>query len=152
MRTIAFAVVLMSVVLFAPFDRPAQAGNSGWFMAFCNDGDGPLSDWVNTRNEAYLAGRDHLKVAGTHRWEVLVQQGETLIRPAACALITDGEKPDTVRLVNTCGSCRKFTVSRTFSDGNVKSKQFTVKPGSNRFFRKIEGAVIKVEGEADCPN
>ena len=152
MRFIAMAVVLISVLLVVPFDQAAGAGENGWFMAFCNDGDGPLSGWVNTRNEAYLAARDHLRSVGSHRWEMLVQQGETLIRPTSCALIADGEKPGTVRLMNTCGSCRMFRVSRTFSDGTVKSKDFTVKPGSKRFFRKIEGAVINVDGEADCPN
>jgi hypothetical protein len=121
-------------------------------MAFCNDGDGPISEWVNTRNEAYLAGRDHERSYKAHRWEVLVQQGETLIRPASCALVADGAKPDTVRLENICDTCRRFSVTRTMKDGTVKSKEFTVKGKSGRTFRKLEGAVISVAGEADCPN
>jgi len=152
MRTVALAGVLISVGLFTAFDGSARAGKSGWFMAFCNDGDGPVSEWFNTRNEAFLAGRDHERSYKAHRWEVLVQQGETLVRPANCALVADGQKPGTVRLENVCDGCRKFTVTRTMTDGNVKSKVFTVKPKSGRLFRKMEGSVISVAGESDCAN
>src|SRR5688572_19725541 len=152
MRTFALAAVLMSVGLFTAYDDSAKAGGSGWFMAFCNDGDGPVSEWVNTRNEAYLAGRDHERSYKAHRWEVLVQQGETLVRPASCALVADGAKPETVRMENICDTCRRFSVTRTMKDGTVKSKEFTVKGKSGRTFRKLEGAVISVAGEADCPN
>lgn len=124
---------------------------SSRFMAFCSDGDGALSDWVNTRNEAYLAGRDHEATAKQHRWEILVQQGETATRPVSCALIADGSKPETIRVENTCGRCVKFFMSRTGDDGSVKSREFTIASKKSRHFRKLPGSKITVDSERDCP-
>lgn len=150
MRTLATSLIVVCVFLSIGTDSSAVSGHNSWFMAFCNDGDGPLSEWVSTRNEAYLAGRDHERSFKGHRWEVLVQAGPGLIRPTSCALVSDGEKPETVRLGNTCGQCRKFSVSRRLADGTTKSRMFTVNANSRRYFRKIEGAVITVDGESDC--
>src|SRR5688572_10001866 len=150
MRTLATSLIVVCVFLSIGPDSSAVSKRNAWFMAFCNDGDGPLSEWVSTRNEAYLAARDHERSFKGHRWELLVQQGETLIRPTSCALISDGEKPETIRLENTCGECRKFVVSRKLADGAVNSKQFTVKANSRRYFRKIDGSVITVDGASDC--
>lgn len=153
MRTFALVSILVCVGVFVPFDRSASgASDRNWFMAFCNDGDGPLSAWMSTRNEAFLAARDHERAAPGHRWEMLVQHGATSVRPPACALLTDGEKPDTVKLQNLCGDCRTFTISRTTADAVKKTKQFTLKGKGQRHFRKIEGAVISASLEADCPN
>ncbi|MDI1241048.1 MAG: hypothetical protein PSX80_03905, partial [bacterium] len=78
MRKPAGASLLMVAVLAFGLQMPVTSQTvSSRFMAFCSDGDGALSDWVNTRNEAYLAGRDHEVAAKQHRWEILVQQGET---------------------------------------------------------------------------
>jgi hypothetical protein len=151
MRSILLGLLLLLAFGFAGgLERPAAADSDNWFMAFCSDGDGALSQWVNSRNDAYLAGRDHERAFKGHSWEVLVHHGAVEMRPANCAIVTDGEKPGTVRLLNTCNSCRKFLVARTMSDGTVKSKEFNVKEKSGRFFRKIEGAVITVAGEANC--
>lgn len=123
---------------------------SSRFMAFCSDGDGALSDWVNTRNEAYLAARDHQVSARQHRWEILVQQGETETRPASCALVADGTKPETIKVSNTCGRCVKFYLSRTSDDGSVKSREFAIDPSKSRHFRKLPGSKITVDSERDC--
>lgn len=120
------------------------------FMAFCADGDGALSDWVNTRNEAYIAARDHQVTARQHRWEILVQQGETEARPASCALVADGSKPETIKVANTCGRCVKFYLTRTTNDGSVKSREFTINAQKSRHFRKLPGSRITVDSERDC--
>lgn len=121
-------------------------------MAFCSDGDGPVSDWFNNRDEAMLAGRDHERSYKNHRWEVLVQQGEKVIRPSSCSIVADGDKPDTVRLENICDTCRQFVVTRTMKDGTTSSKDFKIKGKSGRLFRKLDGAAITVGGETDCGN
>jgi hypothetical protein len=121
-------------------------------MAFCADGDGAISDWLNTRYEAYLIGREHERAGQSHRFEIWVQQGETApAREPSCALIADGSKPDTMKVQNTCGRCVKFFVTRTTADGDVKSKEFTIKPNKSRHFRKLPGAKITVDSERDCP-
>ena len=108
MRTLATSLIVVCVFLTIGTESSAVSVGNSWFMAFCSDGDGPLSEWVNTRNEAYIAGRDHERSFKGHRWEVLVQAGPGLIRPASCALISDGEKPETVRLGNTCSRVPKI--------------------------------------------
>ena len=148
MRSLAIAVVLISgTILFAatPTDNVAPL-----FQAFCNDGDGPLSGWVNSREEAYLIGRDHELANRGHRWDVLVQSGETVVREPACGRLGEGTKPDTMRLENVCGKCVTFTVSRTNADGTVKRKEIKIDAHKSRQFRKLPGATIQIEGERDC--
>jgi len=148
MRSLAIAVVLMSgTILFA---AAPTANVAPFFQAFCNDGDGPLSGWVNSRDEAYLIGRDHELANRGHRWDVLVQSGETVIRVPTCARLADGTKPDTMRLENVCGKCVTFTVSRTNADGTVKRKEIKIDANKSRQFRKLPGATIQIEGEGDC--
>lgn len=148
MRSLAIAVVLISgTILFAaaPIRDAAPL-----FQAFCNDGDGPVSGWVDSRDEAYLLGRDHELANRGHRWDVLVQTGETVTRVPACARLGDGTKPETMKLENVCGKCVTFTVSRTTADGVVKSRDIKFEANKVRQFRKLPNAVIKVEGERDC--
>jgi len=152
MRKPAGETLLMFAILAFGMQIPATSQTvSARFMAVCADGDGALSDWVNTRNEAYLAGRDHEVNARQHRWEIFVQQGETVSREASCALVADGNKPDTTKVENTCGRCVKFFVSRTGNDGSAKSREFTINPKKSRHFRKLAGSKITVDSERDCP-
>ena len=148
MRSLAIAVVLISgTILFAasPTANPAP-----FFQAFCNDGDGPLSDWLTSRYEAYLLGREHEAANRGHRWDILVQTGETVTRVPTCARLRDGTKPDTLMLENLCDKCIKFTVSRTTADGTVKSREIKIDPKKSRQFRKLPNATIQVDGERDC--
>jgi len=148
MRSLAIAVVLISgTILFA---ATPTANVEPLFQAFCNDGDGPLSGWLDSRYEAYLLGREHERANRGHRWDILVQSGETVVRVPTCARLADGTKPDTVRLDNVCGKCVKFTVSRINADGTVKRKEFKIDPKKSRQFRKLPNATIQVEGESDC--
>ncbi len=148
MRSLVIAVVLVSgTILFA---ATPTANVAPLFQAFCNDGDGPVSAWVDSRYEAYLLGRDHELANRGHRWDVLVQSGETLTRVPACAKLGDGTLPDTMKLDNTCGQCVKFTVSRTTADGTVKTRDIKLEAKKSRQFRKLRNAIIRVEGERDC--
>jgi hypothetical protein len=148
MRSLAIAVVLISgTILFA---ATPTADVAPFFQAFCNDGDGPLSGWVDSRYEAYVLGRDHELAYRGHRWDILVQSGETVTRVPTCASLADGTKPDTTRLDNVCGKCVTFTVSRISADGTVKSKEIKIDAKKSRQFRKLPNATIKVEGERDC--
>jgi hypothetical protein len=143
----AFAAIFLAFVTSAS----AQPVGSR-HMAFCTDGDGALSDWVDSREEALIAGRDHERANKGHRWEMLAQHGKVAIRPSTCAaLAEDPSRPDVVRVVNTCGACRIFRVARRNADGTVKSKEFTVKPKSQRRFLKRPESEIVIEGESDCP-
>jgi hypothetical protein len=148
MKSFAIAVVLISgTILFAAAPTATVAP---LFQAFCNDGDGALSGWLDSRYEAYLIGREHEMANRGHRWDILVQSGETVIRVPTCARLVDGSLPDTVRLENLCDKCVKFTVSRTRADGTVKSKEIKIDAKKSRQFRKLPNATIKVEGERDC--
>ena len=148
MRSLAIAVVLISgTILFA---ATPTANVAPFFQAFCNDGDGPLSGWVDSRYEAYVMGRDHELSYRGHRWDILVQSGKTVTREPTCASLTDGTNPDTMRLDNVCGKCVTFTVSRTNADGTVKSKEIRIEAKKSRQFRKLPNTTIKVEGERDC--
>ena len=148
MRSLAIAVVLISgTILFA---ATPTANLAPFFQAFCNDGDGPLSGWLDSRDEAYLLGRDHELANRGHRWDILVQSGETVVRVPTCARLADGTKPDTMMLENVCGKCVRFTVSRTGTDGTVKSKEIMIDGTMSRRFRKLANTTIKVEGVRDC--
>lgn len=148
MRSLAIAVVLISgTILLA---AATTANVAPLFQAFCNDGDGPLSAWLDSRYEAYLAGRDHELAYRGHRWDILVQSGETVVRVPTCASLSDGSKPNRVRLTNACGKCVRFTVSRTNADGSVKSREIRIDAKKSRQFRKLPDAIIKVDGEQDC--
>ena len=154
MRILLPALFFTTAVFFiAGLRSPATSQTvSTHYMAYCLDGDGPLSDWLNTRYEAYLIGREHERASRQHRWEIWVQQGETAPgREPSCALYSDGNKPGTVKVVNTCDRCVRFFVTRTTADGNVKSKEFTIKPKASKHFRKLPGAKITVDSERDCP-
>lgn len=145
-----FCIFAFTIIIFVASGLAQPV--SSRYLAFCTDGDGALSDWVVSRSEAYIAGRDHEHGHRGHRWEVLVQQGEVAIRPSRCAALADDpSRPDTVRVVNTCGSCRIFRIARRSADGSVRSKEFTLKPNTQRRFAKRANSEIVVEGESDCP-
>ena len=148
MRSLAIAAVLISGTIL--FGATPTSNVATFFQAFCNDGDGPLSGWVDSRYEAYLIGREHERGNRGHRWDVLVQSGETVVRVPACARLGDGSKPDTLRLENSCDQCVTFTVSRTSEDGSVKSRDIKIDAKKSRQFRKLPNATIKVEGERNC--
>jgi len=95
-------------------------------------------------------GREHERANRGHRWDILVQSGETVIRVPTCARLAEGTKPDTMRLDNVCDKCVKFTVSRTSADGTVKRREFKIDPKKSRRFRQLPNTTIKVEGERDC--
>ena len=147
-----FAFAFAVVVLAAGTAVKAQPGGLR-FMAFCTDGDGALSEWVFPRDEAFIAGRDHERANRGHHWEVLVQQGTVAVGKPTCSVIADDpQRLDTVRVVNTCGTCRIVKVSRRNADGTSKSREFRIKPKSQRHFLKRPGSQVVVEGEAVCPD
>ena len=148
LHTFAFAVV------FLVLGTSATAQTEGmWYMAFCNDGDGPLSSWLTSRSDAFIEGRDHERAHRGHRWDVLVQHGKVArLVPACSAIAEDPARPDTIRVVNTCSSCRIFRVSRRYENGTVKTKQFKLKPQSQRQFLKRPESKIVVESEGECPD
>lgn len=148
MRTFAFAVVLISAAIL--FTAPPAAPDAApFFQAFCNDGDGAISDWVNSRYDAYVAGRDHELQHRGHRWDILVQDGTVVTRVPACARLSEAPN-DTMRLENICGKCVKFLVSRTSEDGKINGREIKIDAKKSRHFRKLPKTVIKVEAESDC--
>ena len=149
MRAFAIAVVLISGAIL--YGAPAVTETAPLFQAFCVDGDGPLSHWVATRYEAYLIGREHERNSRGHRWEILVQEGDSpVLRIPACGRLTEGSTPNTLKLENLCDKCTKFTVSRTTADGNVKAREISIQPKKSRHFRNLAGTTVNVEAEQDC--
>lgn len=143
----AFALVLLAL---AGSVRAQTIGSR--HMAFCTDGDGALTEWVELREEAYIAGRDHERANKGHRWEILLQHGKVAMRPSTCAILAeDPSRPDTIKVVNNCGACKVFRVSRRNADGTVKSKEFKVKAKGQRHFLKRPDSEVVIEGETDCP-
>jgi len=145
--------VLALGVLFLSFCPSILAQSQlVWHMAFCTDGDGPLTNWIASRADAAIAGRDHEKANPGHRWEILTQQGRVAADGTGCAAIADDPtRPDTVRVVNTCGACRIIRVSRRYKNGSVKTKEFKIKPKAQKRFLKQPDTEIIVEGEFVCP-
>jgi hypothetical protein len=147
-----FSFAFGVLVLAAGTAVMAQPGGAR-FMAFCTDGDGALSEWVFPREEAFVAGRDHERANRGHHWEVFVQQGKVAVGKPTCSVVAeDPQRPDTVRVVNTCGTCRIVKVTRRNADGTSKSKDFQIKPNTQRRFLKRPESAIVVEGEMECPD
>ena len=152
MRSFAAALVLiLGTIVVADPARHAGTELVPRFMAFCTDGDGSVSDWLPSRYEAYLEGREHERSFRGHRWEIWTQDGETQRREPVCSRIVPGEKPDSLMVVNVCGKCLRFTVARTNQDGSVNAKEFTIRPGKGRHFRVIPNSKLTVDAERDCP-
>ncbi|MFL6468012.1 MAG: hypothetical protein ACJ72Z_08650 [Pyrinomonadaceae bacterium] len=143
--------VLLFLVLVAFSTVPAGTAFQLHFKTYCLDGDGELTDWVSSRLDAYLVGSEHELAFRGHRWEIWSREaGGSTTRYAVCARLSDGAKPDTVRLENTCGKCTRFVVSRKTADGETKRREFELDAKKSRHFRKLPGAVIRVEGEGEC--
>ncbi len=151
MRTLR--VFVLGVVYLA-FSVPVLAQAEGeWFMAFCMDGDGPLTEWITSRADAVIAGRDHERANRGHHWEILVQEGRVAVGKPGCAAIADDpQRPDTVRVVNTCDVCRVFKIGRRYKDASVKTKELKIKPKSQKRFLKHADTEIVVQGEFTCPD
>lgn len=149
MKAFVIVVVLISAVIL--FAAPAVNETNPLFQAFCVDGDGALSDWVTSREEAYLMGRDHERANRGHRWEVLVQQGDnSVLRVPACARLTEDAAQNKLRLENLCDKCVKFTVTRKAADGTTKTRDITIQPKKSRYFRKLPDSIVNVDAESDC--
>ena len=144
---------LSLAVIFLAFAPSLFAQTEGmWYMAFCTDGDGPLSEWLTSRADAVVAGRDHERANRGHHWEVFVQHGKVAVLTPACAAVAeDPARPDTIRVINTCDTCRLLRISRRYQNGTVKTKEFKVKPKSQRRFLKRAESEIVVETELECP-
>jgi hypothetical protein len=148
MRTIAVAIVIaLSLVSFGP--TPGETASQLHFMAFCMDGDGPLTEWVSNRLDAYLAGTEHER-SRNHRWEMWTRDGGSQSHMPVCARLTEGPRPDTVRLENTCGKCSRFIVSRVNQDGTSRRREIKLDGKKSRLFRMLPNTKIRVEGESDC--
>ena len=143
-------LILGAIVIAGPADQ-IFIEVAPRFMAYCTDGDGPVSDWLPSRYEAYLDGREHERSNRGHHWEIWTQDGETQRREPVCSRIVPGTKLDTVTVVNTCGKCLRFTVARTNTDGSVNAKEFTMQPNKGRNFRTTPNSKITVDSERDCP-
>lgn len=120
------------------------------YMAFCLDGDGPLTDWLPQRDDAYSAGRDHERQFRDHRWEVWARSGSKATRVPVCGRISEGDRPDSTKLENTCSKCVRFRVTRMHKDGAENSREFNINGNARRHFRKIADSQIFVMAEGDC--
>jgi hypothetical protein len=151
MRTIVCtALVLSAFLLFLGGDAGASRQTMR-YMAFCTDGDGDLSGWLTSRNEAYLAGREHERMNRGHRWEVLVEGTETPRRDEGCSLVSPGKREGTVRVENVCSACMIFRVARKAGDGTAREKDITFQANASRFFRTMQGAQFSILREMRCP-
>lgn len=152
MRTLATVLLLAAACLF-PADSgagPAAPEQQPRYMAFCTDGDGDLTGWLNSRDEAYMAGRDHEKNTRGHRWEVLVESSGT--RTAEhCSASSPGKREGIMKVENVCSECRIFRVARKMSDGSEKEKDITFQPNAARYFRLLDGSTLNIRREASCP-
>lgn len=151
MRTLVCTALVLSAFLLSSGGDAAASRQAARYMAFCTDGDGDFSGWLTSRNEAYLAGRQHERENRGHRWEVLVEGSET--RPAGehCSLVTPAKREGTIRVVNVCTECRIFRVSRKMGDEPAREKNITFQANASRYFRTMAGAQFSVLGETSCP-
>lgn len=151
MRTLFCTALILSAALFLSGGNAGASRQATRFMAFCTDGDGDLSGWVTSRNEAYLAGRTHEQENRGHRWEVLAEGSET--RPAGghCSVTAPGKREGTIRVVNVCTECRIFRVARKTSDGQSHQKEITFQPNSSRYFRTLPDTQFSILRETNCP-
>ena len=152
MRTFTISVVLVLAGLcFAGWLGTGTAGQNLRFMAFCTDGDADLTGWLTSREEAYMAGRDHERAFRGHRWEVLtIGAGPRMTEPS-CAFFAESSRENTVLLVNTCSECKMFRLRRTMGNDPPKEKDVKFKAKSTRGFRSLPGWLLTVVGESDCP-
>lgn len=152
MKLLLAIVILTSGTFFSPsLPETRVADPNARFMAFCLDGHGSITAWLTTRYDAYLAGREHERQFNDHRWEIWVQDAGTTLREPVCGRISDGSKPDTVKVENTCARCIRFHVTRTNADGSVNAREFNIKSKKSRQFRRTPNSTFNVIAEAECP-
>lgn len=152
MRSLIAALILTLVTCATAVPTASNLPDSNTkYMAFCTDGDGALSTWLMSREEALLDGRDHERTTRGHRWEVWTEDRGTTVRASVCSRIMPGTKPETMVVENACGKCVKFLVARANPDGSVNAKEFTMKPNARRTFRSVPNAKLTVDTERDCP-
>ena len=122
------------------------------FMAVCANGDGTLSTWVNSREEAYLIANDHQKQFSGHNVEILTQ-GTPLISVGeqACFSIHPTRREGIVRIENQCDVCRSFSIERKTETTEIEEIKMSFEAGKRRFFRTNGGEVTVTKEEA-CGN
>ena len=152
MKTFTISVVLvLAGVCLVGWAGTRAAGQNLRFMAFCTDGDADLTAWLTSREEAYMAGRDHERAFRGHNWEILtIGAGPRMTEPS-CAFFAEGSRENTLLLVNTCSECKIFRLRRTIANEEPKEKDITFKAKSTRGFRSKPGWLLSVVGESDCP-
>lgn len=152
MRTLVSAVVLIAAALLFPLGNSVVAvRQQPRYMAFCTDGDGDLTGWLTSRDEALMAGRDHEKNTRGHRWEI-VTEGNDRNRPAErCAATSTGKREGVIQVENVCSECRIFRVSRRAGNEAAREKDITFQPNASRYFRLMDGAQLTIRRETGCP-
>ena len=151
MRTFTITIILAAAVLSLGSGSRAGAENLR-FMAFCTDGDGELSGWLTSREEAYMAGRDHERSFRGHRWDVLTINAPPRMGEPSCGVFAESSRENAVILVNTCSECKVFRLRRTVDGKPAKERDVKFKAKSARGFRNQAGWLLTVLGESDCPN
>lgn len=152
MRTFTLLIVLCVAVLSLGGEGRVGAAQNLRYMAFCTDGDGELSGWMTSREEAYMAGRDHERAFRGHRWDVLTIGAPPRMNEPSCSLFSESSRENTVILVNTCSECKMFRLRRTIGNDSPKEKDVKFKAKGARGFRNLPNWTLAVVGESDCPN
>ncbi len=150
MRIFAALAVLFSVSVFLLHDSTEIVSAQNLrYMVVCQDGDGALSDWLTTREEAYTVLRDHEKNFRGHRPDIVTRGNPTrTIDADACSIVEPGSREGVVRVENACGECRTFRLRRT-ADGETIERDIEFEPGKRRFFR-TRGGEVSILGESGC--
>ena len=151
MKVFSVAAVAVFGVLCLSFVFGTNAQQRSRYLAFCDDGDGPISTWVSNRDEAYLAGREHERANRGHHWTVLTQEATGPRDSDSCAVTMPGRKEGVIRVINTCTECKIFKVSRRSEGEKAVVKEVTFKPNSSRYFRSMTGSVFQIDHEGSCP-
>jgi hypothetical protein len=72
-RTLAF-VLMLGMVFVSSFAQAHSDHSAGYqYMAYCVDGDGALSSWRDSYDEANGIGKNHEWSTKGHRWDVLTR-------------------------------------------------------------------------------
>ncbi|MBA2380043.1 MAG: hypothetical protein H0V76_10775 [Blastocatellia bacterium] len=152
MRTLFALLVLFSVGVFLLHDSSETVlAQNLRYMVVCNDGDGDLSGWLSTREEAYIVLREHERNARGHKSDIVTRGNPTPgadTDTASCSIVEPGRREGVIRVENTCGECRSFRMQRV-AEGETIERIIQFEPGKPRHFR-TRGGTVSVLDETGC--
>ncbi len=161
MKTLTKTALVLTTLLLGTWVSYSASEKKSQYMAVCTDGHGPLTAWLDSRDEANKVGKEHERATKGHRWDIKERdkatdekkkperQAQTEVTLECLKYFATGKDKE-VGIRNNCNECKTAVVIFRYTNGKSEIKRFDV-PAFSEIKVDITGAnETELIGEEPC--